>query len=217
MLLLDQLARGATIAILAVMAVLLGRERHRIPSARIAIAFFVTIAAHLILTSPAYAARAWLDPLFKTAALAAPGVFFFFSRALFEDDGRFALRDALIAGLLIAAGWLRTTPIAGFATILYYAASLALLAFALGRVVRDFPSDLVEPRRRLRAAFTTFVGLLILVVIGAEILVPSDRRTQALETLKSRASSLPRAVAGGGRFVAVTELGYFARSSLLDV
>jgi AraC-like DNA-binding protein len=190
MLLLDQLARGCTIAILAVLGVLLGRERRRIPSARIGVAFFLTIAAHLVLTSPHYAGWDGLDLILGTAALAAPGAFFLFSRALFDDEGGLTPRDAWILAILIATGWMRSSPVADIATVLYYAGSLAVVLFALGRVVRGFPTDLVEPRRRLRAAFTALVGLQILVVIAAEILLPVDRRTQALETMKSTGALL---------------------------
>lgn len=190
MLLLDLLARGCTIAILAVMGVLLGRERRRIPSARIGIAFFFTIAAHLVLTSPHYAGWDGLGLILGTAALAAPGAFFLFSRALFDDEGGFTPRDAWIIAILIATGWMRRSPFADIATVFYYAGSLAVVLFALGRVVRGFPTDLVEPRRRLRAAFTTLVGLQILVVIAAEIVLPVDRRTQALETMKSTGALL---------------------------
>jgi AraC-like DNA-binding protein len=185
LLLLDQIARTSTIAILAIVALLLGRERRRIPSAEIGIGFFFTVAAHLILTSPDYAGPDWLDPILRTAALAAPGAFFLFSRAFFEDEGEFTPRDALVLVVLVISGWLRSTVIEGIASMLYYGASLAVLLFALGRVVRGLPSDLVEPRRRLRAGFSGLVGLLIVVVLGVEILIPADRRTALLETVKS--------------------------------
>lgn len=182
---LDPFSRGATIAILAVSAFLWAREQRWIPSARAGILFVFTIASHLILTSPGYERFAVLDGVLKTAALVAPGAFFVFSRALFDDEGRFTPRDASLFAALIASGWLRTTQIARAATIVYYAASLAAVLFALARVVRGFPSDLVEPRRRFRAIFTGLVGLQILIVIGAEILVPARQRTYTLETLKS--------------------------------
>jgi len=182
---LDAFARGSTIVLLAVVAFVWARERRWIPSATAGIAFFFTVAAHLILTSPQYEAVGGLDAVLRTAALAAPAAFFLFSRALFDDDGGFTRRDAGLFAVVIASGWLRITPFAPVAIVVYYAASFAAVLFALGRVVRGFPSDLVEPRRRLRAAFTGLVGLQILIVIGVEILVPAEQRTHALETLKS--------------------------------
>ena len=41
---------------------------------------------------------------------------------------------------LLATGFLRSTPAAGVGTVLYYASSLALIAVALGRVIRGLPT-----------------------------------------------------------------------------
>ena len=71
---LDEVARSSTIALLAIMAVVMTRDFRRVPLARAAIPFFLTIAAHLALTSPDYAGVQGLDFVLQVAALAAPGV-----------------------------------------------------------------------------------------------------------------------------------------------
>ena len=184
MALLDLFARSSTIALLATMVLVLARDIRRVPSAAAGIAFFFTIAAHLVLTSPDYAGVRALDLILYPAALAVPGAFWLFSRALFDEVSAFTWRDAAMLAVLLATGFLRSAPASGLGTVLYYASSLALVAVALARVIRGFPSDLVEPRRRLRAALTVAVGLQILMVIGGEILLGGARPPRWVDTLK---------------------------------
>lgn len=182
---LDQVARSSTIALLAIMAVVMTRDFPRVPLARAAIPFFLTIAAHLALTSPDYGAVRGLDFVLQVAALAAPGAFMLFSRALFDEDARFRGRDAATVGGLVAAGLLRSTQAAGVGVALYYAGGLWLVASALVQVARGLPADLVEPRRRLRSVFVIAAGLEILVVLGAELLLGGERPPRWIDTTKS--------------------------------
>ena len=182
MALLDLFARSSTIVLLGTMALVLACDFRRVPSAAAGIAFFVTIAAHLVLTSPDYVGVRALDWILYPAALAVPGTFWLFSRALFDEESGLTWRDAAMFAALLATGFLRSAPTAGVGTVLYYAGSLALVAVALARVIRGFPSDLVEPRRRLRAVLTIAVGLEILIVIGGEILLGGERPPRWVDT-----------------------------------
>jgi AraC-like DNA-binding protein len=92
----------------------------------------------------------------------------------------------VVVVLLIAIGFTRTVPATErFGTLLYYAASAGLVAVALGQVLRGFPADLVEPRRRLRTVFTGVVGLEILIVLGAEVVLAGAPAPRLLEVIKS--------------------------------
>jgi hypothetical protein len=184
MALLDLFARSSTLALLATMVLVLARDFRRVPSAATGIAFFFSIAAHLVLTSADYAAVRVLDLILYPAALVVPGTFWLFSRALFDEESGFTWRDAAMFAVLLTTGFLRSAPAAGVGTVLYYASSLALVAVAIARVIRDFPSDLVEPRRQLRAVLTTAVGLEILMVIGGEVLLRGERPPRWVDTLK---------------------------------
>lgn len=86
MALLDLFARCSTIALLATMGLVRARDFRRVPSAPTGIAFFVTIAAHFVLTSPDYAGVRALDVILYPAALTVPGTFWLFSRALFDEE-----------------------------------------------------------------------------------------------------------------------------------
>ena len=185
MVLLDQIARGSTIALLAVMAVILLRDGRRLPFAGAAVGFFFTIAAHLVLTSPDYAGVRGLDPVLMAAAFAVPVSFLLFSRAFFEEERGATWWDLGILVALVATGFMRTTALSVVGTVLFYAGSLAVVAFALARVVRGLSADLVEPRRRLRLVLTVAVGVTILMVIGGEILLSGERPPRWVDAIKS--------------------------------
>ena len=59
-------------ALLATMVLVLARDLRRVPSAATGIAFFFTIAAHLMLTSPDYAVVRALDLFLYPCALVRP-------------------------------------------------------------------------------------------------------------------------------------------------
>ncbi len=186
MALLDHLARVSTIAVLALLAVVLLRDLPRSVAAWTGSGFFITIASYLWLSSPDYVAWPGLDLLLQGFALAAPAAFWLFSRALFQDDEAISGRDSALLVALVAIGFAR--PVTRVADLAYYGASLGLVGVALSMVVRGFPADLIEPRRRLRTAFTVVIGVEIATVLGAEILLAGERAPRLLELVKSLAA-----------------------------
>lgn len=186
MALLDHLARVSTIAMLVLLAVVLLRDLPRSAASWTGSGFFLAIASYLRLSSPDYVAWPGLDLVLQGFALAAPVAFWTFSRALFQDDDVLRRRDAAILVALVAIGFAR--PRTRAAEIAYYAGSLGLVAVALSQVVRGFPTDLVEPRRRLRMAFTVVIGIEIVTVLGAEIVLAGERAPRVLELVKSLAA-----------------------------
>lgn len=182
---LDGFARSSTIALLAIMAFVITRDFRRTPMATAAVAFFFTIAAHLVLTSPDYASVRGLDLVLQFGALAAPGAFMIFARALFDEGASVTWKDAAVVGGLVAVGLLRSTPAGSIGVGLYYTGSLAVVVFALGHVLRGLSSDLVEPRRQLRAFFVLASGVEILIVIVGEILLAGERPPRWIDEAKS--------------------------------
>jgi AraC-like DNA-binding protein len=182
---IDQIARSSTIALLGIMAIVLLREWRRVPFAPAAVAFFMTIGAHVVLTSPGYAGARGPDAALMAAAFAVPGAFRLFSRGYFEDERAISWRDTAIIAALIATGFMRVSAWSGVGTVLYYGGSLAVVLVELARVGRGLPADLVEPRRRLRVGFTLAVGITILAVIAGEILLAGDRPPRWVDATKS--------------------------------
>lgn len=185
MALLDQFARSSAITLLAVLAVVLIRDARRIPSAATAVGLFLTIAAHLVLTSPDYVALRGLNAALMAGAFAVPGAFLLFSRAFFDDERQGDWLDVATLAALVATGFMRGTSLAPVGTVLFYGGSLALVGYGLARVVRGLPGDLVEPRRRLRVVLTIAVGVTIALVIAGEILLGGERPPRWVDTLKS--------------------------------
>jgi len=182
---LDLIARSATIALLAAMAAILLRDARRIPIAGAAVGFFITIAAHIVLTSPDYPGINGVDLVLMAAAFAVPGAFVLFSRAFFDDERQGGWLNKAMLAALVASGFMRGTSLAPVGTALFYGGSLALVGYGLARVVRGLPGDLVEPRRRLRVVLTIAVGVTIALVIAGEILLGGERPPRWVDTVKS--------------------------------
>jgi hypothetical protein len=181
----DQLARGCTVALLLMMGLVLLRARPRAAVAWTTCGLFASIASYLVLSSPDFGASPILTPLLQGIALATPATFLFFTRAFFGDDDRLDARDAAVLAVVIAVGFGRP---AAVAQVLYYLASVTLVGLALAQVLRGFSGDLVEPRRGMRAVFTIIVGVEILIVLGAELWLGNTPASRELEVIKSIAA-----------------------------
>jgi AraC-like DNA-binding protein len=180
--LLDQLARGCTVALLVTLGIVLLRDLPRSLAAWTACGLFASIASYLVRSSPDYT-RWWiLDSVLGGAALAAPAAFWFFSRAFFGDEEGFDGWDAGVVVALVAVGFGRPAIAAETA---YDLGGVVLVGLALSQVVRGLPADLVERRRRFRAVFTFVVGVGILIILGAERLLGGRPAPRLLELFKS--------------------------------
>lgn len=185
MVVVDQLARGCTVALLLLMGLVLLRARPRAAVCWTTCGLFASIASYLVLSSPDFGGSGILTPLLQGAALATPATFSFFTRAFFGDDERIEARDAGVLVAVVAVGFGRP---AAVAQVPYYLASVALVGLALAQVLRGFSGDLVEPRRRMRAVFTIIVGVEILIVLGAELWLGNIPASRELEMIKSVAA-----------------------------
>lgn len=185
MVVVDQLARGCTVALLLTMGLVLLRARPRAAVAWTTCGLFASIASYLVLSSPDFGGSPILAPLLQGAALATPVTFSLFTRAFFGDDDRLDARDAAVLAAVVAVGFGRP---AAVAQVLHYLASVALVGLALAQILRGFSGDLVEPRRRMRAVFTIIVGVEILIVLGAELWLGNTPASREVEVIKSVAA-----------------------------
>ena len=157
--LFDAALRGVLIALLLLLAAVLGRDRPRLPAARTGVVLTLGLCVQVIGSTPAFEAlvpRLWQAPLVAVSVGNAV-LFWVFVQALFDDD--FALRPlhvvAWIAVAVLAA--FNCAVVAGGASVLAPVAMglqravplvfAVLAAFAAASHWRD---DLVEKRRRLR-------------------------------------------------------------------
>lgn len=198
-LLLDAALRGGLMALLALLAALLGRDRARSAPARMGMALALGLLLQLPSSAPWFEARVplvWQQPLVGLSTANAV-LFWLFSRSLFDDEFRPRWRHAVLwlAVVLVAAlncGLPRWAPdVPGLQTL---AAALRWLPlpFALAAVLAaaaHWRTDLVERRRALRAT----------IVLGGAaytLLMLALRRASSQGRLSSEAALLDLAALG---------------------
>lgn len=178
--LLDASLRGSLLALLALLAVVLWRDRPRLRSARAGAALALGLGVQVVGAMPLF--EALVPPLWQAPLVAVSvgnGVLFWvFVQALFDDD--FSLRPlhvvawlmvAALSGLNCAMGTYAVPLLAGLqrAVPLLFALLAALAAVAHWR------ADLVERRRRLRV-FILVTGIAYtLVMLAARLAAPRGR------------------------------------------
>lgn len=182
---IDTVARAATIALLALIALVMLRERPRALVSGATAALCGAVVSHLAISSPYYVLGGPLDPFLRGAALAAPAVFWVFTQAFFGDDRGLTRWHAAALLALIAVGFGRPAPVAQG---LYYAGSLTMVGLALTQVVRELRDDLVESRRSMRPVFAAVVGLEMLSVLAVELWLGGAPASREIEALKSVAA-----------------------------
>ena len=177
----DLLLRAATFALsaAAAVAILLRPVRHE---AKGAAAFAVAgIGAFMVASAPgAHAALGLGAFAFNAWCLATPMAVWMLARTLFGEAGRPSAGHLAIGGALVAMtlagdygrhrlGLLAPMPdVAHLLLLAGRAAAIALLAAALWQAIAYWRADLVEQRRRLRAAFVVVVGTIFVASAGAE-------------------------------------------------
>lgn len=158
-LLLDAALRGVLLALLLLLALVLGRDRPRLPAARAGVLLTLGLCVQVIGATPMFEVlvpRGWQAP-FVAVSVGNAVLFWVFVQALFDDD--FALRPLhVLAWLAVAAvATLNCALVAGSASVLapmtmgvQRAVPLVFAALAAMAAASQWRADLVEGRRRLR-------------------------------------------------------------------
>ena len=180
---LDAALRGTLLALLALLAVVLWRDRPRLRSARAGAALALGLCVQVIGATPLFEALVhplWQAPL-VAVSVANAVLFWVFVQALFDDD--FSLRPQH------AAAWLAVAALSGFncaagphaapvLTGLQRAVPLLFAGLAALAAVAHWRADLVEGRRRLRL-FILLTGIAYTVVMLAARLASPQGRLSA--------------------------------------
>ncbi|WP_418130187.1 helix-turn-helix domain-containing protein [Variovorax sp. 278MFTsu5.1] len=157
--LLDAALRGVLLALLLVLALILGRDRPRLPAARAGVLLALGLCIQVVGSTPMFEAsvpRTWQAP-FVAVSVGNAVLFWVFVRALFDDD--FALRPVHVASWLAVAALaaLNCAIVAGSASVLapvimgiQRAVPLLFAVLAAMAAASQWRADLVEGRRRLR-------------------------------------------------------------------
>ena len=158
---IDIALRGATVALLLVLAASLFRGFGTALAGRLAAAFAIGSAAHAV--------TAWLGAAGPISATHAPlialstgnvVVFWLFTRALFDEAFRLRWWHALVWAAVVAFSFLNCmwlAPISGarLSIISVNLLALGFIVLAVAQTISSWSSDLVEGRRRVRVFIVT--------------------------------------------------------------
>lgn len=176
---IEMAARGGALALLALLAIVVARGHWHQAAARAVVLLAATVACHLVAILPGPAFGNWaLNVPIEMGAAAVPGAFWLLARSWFEDRprlGRTALALVGASALLpiLHTYWaLRVGGAAPWVTgVLFRIVMFAFAATGLLIAWRGREDDLLEPRRRLRAALVGLVGLYVVLVNVLEIAI----------------------------------------------
>jgi AraC-like DNA-binding protein len=188
---IDIALRGATVALLLVLAASLFRGFGTVLAGRLAAAFALGSAAHAVTysigsTSPVSMAHAPLIALSTGNVV----VFWLFTRALFDDA--FKLRPwhalvwvAVVAFSFVNCMWIAPAGGARISIIAINLLALGFIALAVIQTIASWPADLVEGRRRIRVFIVTSAALYGGMNAALQILLPSGAAAGVANTLNS--------------------------------
>lgn len=167
---LDWALRGATCALVLLLAAVLMRDHGKQATARLGAAFAVGTAAYAITSAAGFdsVAGVWSLPILALSA-GNNVVFWAFSAALFDDGFRLRWGHGVLWLVMVVAGFLycmAPTPPLGLALTL---SSLAFAGLVMAQVLISWRADLVERRRRLRPFVVVASSLYITVTALAQL------------------------------------------------
>ncbi|MBI3728215.1 MAG: helix-turn-helix transcriptional regulator [Burkholderiales bacterium] len=182
--LLDAALRGTLLALLLLLSAILGRDRPQLLVVRAGIALCLGLAVQVISATPWFEAmvpRVWQAPL-VAISVANAVLFWVFVQALFDDD--YVLRPwHMLAWFTVAAlSALNCAVVAGSASIIapltmgvQRAIPLIFAALAALAAARNWRTDLVEQRRRLRAFIVIAGSIYTVLLLIARLSSPQGR------------------------------------------
>jgi AraC-like DNA-binding protein len=187
---LDAALRGMLVALLAVLAIVLLRDRPRLPAAQAGVAMCLGLCVQVVGATPLLEARlsALAQAPLVAVAVANAVLFWVFVQALFDDD--FVFRP------LHAAAWLAVALLSGVNCALGPQHAAAPVTHGLQRAVpllfavlaaiaaaAHWRADLVEARRRLRKYIVVTGVVYTLVMLVARLASPQGRLSGAVATI----------------------------------
>jgi AraC-like DNA-binding protein len=177
LLLIDSLARGAIIGLLALWTWLLLRDHRQVLAARLAVVMNLTIVCHVVTTFPASEIPPPINWVFELGSVTVPAAFWLFARAWFNDERRIGwLSWASIPWSMgLVAVVIATYPGGG---LLFEVTApllrISMFGFALAGLWvawRGREGDLIEARRRLRLRLVFLAGAFVVLTNFIEVLV----------------------------------------------
>ena len=182
---LDLLLRGAAAALLVFQLIpLFGSKLPQLHRWALA-AFITSVLAYLLCSRPDFASFSWglKLPALALCLMTAP-LLWLAMRVVFDDRFAWSLTIGIALALTLALGAGVVMGVGGMAVDVAH--KLVLMGFAvatLWAVLKDWRSDLVQNRRRLRTWVAASLGVYVLLVLGFELMFVHDRAPRWLEVL----------------------------------
>ena len=175
---IDLMARGGSIALLALWGWLLIRDHRPVLAARLAVLMNIAIICYLLITAD------WMDRRFSVPGIAialgagsAPGLFWLFSKAWFNDEKQISLNSivlvllSIINMLVMQISFIEGGVVNHITGAIFRVGMLAFAGAGLWEAWRGRNGDLVEGRRRLRPRIVAAVGGYVITIAFTEIAV----------------------------------------------
>jgi AraC-like DNA-binding protein len=174
---IDLMARGGSIALLALWSWLLIRDHRGQFAGKLAVVMALAIICYLIVTAELYPRLTLSGLVLALCGSSTPGIFWLFAKAWFNDAKHIRHRDLALV-LLAAANtlvMLMTNPDGGIVNLtagtLFRISMLSFAAAGLWEAWRGREGDLIESRRRLRPRLVAAVGTYVVMIALSEIAV----------------------------------------------
>ena len=203
---LEMMARGGTLALLALWSLLLWRDHRKLLAARIAILMNFGIASY-VFEGTGWTEQANLQGLLHgTLARSTPALFWLFSKTWFNDRTKLSTTDiafclAYALNALVMHLTFTTMPSLFFVSaIVFRVGMFGFSAAGLWEAWRSRDGDLIEARRRLRLALVLTVGGYVLAIALAEMAVYNADGPRALIVLIGSSTVLATLILCAGMF-----------------
>lgn len=184
------MARGGSLALLALWSWLLLRDHRRALSARVGVLMTGAVGCHIIVTMIGPVAEPGVGRfLLWLGATSVPGLFWLFATSWFNDAARVGWRNWMILGAAMALagsqiGLLQQGHMPSFEVqVLMRIMSFGFGLAGLWEAWRGRNDDLVETRRRVRRELIWAVGLYVLLTNVVEVLVHIEMLPVAAKAL----------------------------------
>jgi AraC-like DNA-binding protein len=173
----DGVLRGGTAALLLLLAWNFAQGWRASLTARLGLLLTVSGLCYLFLPAlPQALTTAWWRVPPHLSGMAAPGLFWLFASSWFDDDFEVRWWHWLVVGGLVLGG--ATSFYIGFGggwprallAVFWPIPSLVVTALGIRVALRGRDNDLVESRRRARLALALTIGVLIVVIVAAELM-----------------------------------------------
>ena len=186
---LDATLRGTLLALLALLAARLLRDRPGLPAAQAAVALCIGAFVQVIGATPLFqqmAPRLWQAP-FIAVSVANVVLFWVFVQALFDDDFRFQPVHGVAWGAVLVlsafnclAVAAEPTPITQVTNGLQRAVPLVFAVLTVLAAARHWRDDLVEERRRVRAFIVGMGVAYTLLMLVARLATERGRLSETM-------------------------------------